>query len=184
MLVVARSLVPKATFLHGAFDPLPIEDRRADVILCQQGLQFAPDRPAAVAEMARVLRRGGRVAVSCWTDVSEQPVFHAFREALLDLGWDDLVEMFAVPFSLPGAELQSLFTSSSFEHVSTTKLTLKLPVGDPREMARIYASVPPFSTRFLAASPEEQQRYLDTVTAGLTDTEPFTTSVLTAGRAA
>ncbi|MDT7539289.1 MAG: hypothetical protein QOI82_2874 [Actinomycetota bacterium] len=183
MLDVARSLVPTVTFVHGAFDALPVQDRRADVVLCQQGLQFAPDRRAAVAEMARVLRRGGRVAVSCWTDVARNPVFNAFRTGLLELGWDDLVQMFTAPFSLPGEELQSLFDNPWFEHVATTEVTMKLPVGDPREMARIYASVPPFSTRYLAASEADQQRYLDTVTAGLTDTEPFATSVLTAIRA-
>jgi ubiquinone/menaquinone biosynthesis C-methylase UbiE len=75
MLAVARSLVPEVTFLQGAFDALPVADASADVVLCQQGLQFGPDRPAAVAEMARVLRPGGRIAVSCWTDVSDQPVF-------------------------------------------------------------------------------------------------------------
>ena len=182
MLDVARSLVPKVTFLLGAFDRLPAPDRRADVVLCQQGLQFAPDRPAAVAEMARVLRRGGRVAVSCWTDVARIPVFNAFREALLTLGWDDLAQMFTVPFSLTGAELESLFRAPAFENVRLTEVTLDLMVGDPREMARLYASVPPFSTRFLAATEAEQQRYLDTVTAGLTDTEPFTTSVVTAIR--
>jgi ubiquinone/menaquinone biosynthesis C-methylase UbiE len=182
MLEVARSLLPNVTFLHGSFDNLPVPDRRTDVVLCQQGLQFAPDRTAAVAEMVRVLRRGGRVAVSCWTDVARIPVFNAFREALLALGWDDLVQMFAMPFSLSAAELESLFRTPSFEHISATELTMKLNVGDPREMARIYATAPPFSTRFLAASEAEQQRYLDTVTAGLTDTEPFTTSVLTAIR--
>jgi trans-aconitate methyltransferase len=183
MLDVARSLVPDVTFVHGGFDALPVQDRRADVVLCQQGLQFAPDRPAAVAEMARVLRRGGRVAVSCWADVARNPVFNAFRVGLLELGWDDLVQMFAAPFSLPGAELTALFGTTAFTAVSTTEVTMRLPVGDPREVARIYASVPPFSTRYLAATEAEQQRYLDTVTAGLTDTEPFTTSVLTAVRA-
>jgi ubiquinone/menaquinone biosynthesis C-methylase UbiE len=182
MLEVARKLVPDVTFLHGAFDNLPVQDRRADVVLCQQGLQFAPDRAAAVAEMARVLRVGGRVAVACWSDVTRQPVFNAFREALLALGWDDLVQMFAVPFRLPAEELKALFVSAPFHQVSVTELTMRLPVGDPREMARIYASVPPFSSRFLAASESDQQRYLDTVTAGLTDTEPFTTSIVTAIR--
>jgi SAM-dependent methyltransferase len=183
MLDVARTLVPDVTFLQGAFAALPVADGSADVVLCQQGLQFAPDRAAAVAEMARVLRPGGRIAVACWTEVGRQPVFNAFREALLGLGWDDLVEAFAVPFSLPGEELQSLFDAGPFDDVTTTELVLQLPVGDPREMARIYASVPPFSTRFLAASEADQQRYLDTVSAGLTETQPFSSSVLTATRA-
>ena len=33
---------------------MPFEDESFDVVLCQQGLQFMPDRRAAVMEMARV----------------------------------------------------------------------------------------------------------------------------------
>ncbi|MDX6198646.1 MAG: hypothetical protein QOJ79_1797 [Actinomycetota bacterium] len=183
MLDVARSLIPDVTFLLGAFDALPVPDACADLVLCQQGLQFAPDRAAAVSEMARVLRPGGRIAVSCWVDIARHPVFNAFRTALIELGWDDLLQLFAAPFSLPAAELETLFAAAAFAGVMTTEVTLDLIVGDPREMARIYASVPPFSARFLAATEAEQQRYLDTVTAGLTNCEPFTTSVLTAIRA-
>lgn len=182
MLDVARSLLPDVRFLQGAFDALPVQDRSADVVLCQQGLQFAPDRPAAVREMARALRPGGRVVVACWSDVSRNPIFAAFRKAVLALGWDDLAQSFSVPFSLPGDELHELFSNASFDTVTTEALTLRLTVGDPREMARIYASVPPFAARYLAASETEQQRYLEIVTEGLTDTEPFTTAVLTAVR--
>lgn len=45
---------------------MPFEDAAFDVVLCQQGLQFMPDRPAAMAEMARVLAPNGRLAVSVW----------------------------------------------------------------------------------------------------------------------
>jgi SAM-dependent methyltransferase len=182
MLDVARSLVPEVTFLQGAFDALPVGDASADVVLCQQGLQFAPDRPAAVAEMARALRPGGRIAVACWVEVARIPVFNAFREGLIALGWDDLVQTFAAPFSLSGPEMEALFTGPSFDDVNLREVTMDLPVGDPREMARVYATVPPFSTRFLAASEADQQRYLDIASDGRTDTEPFTTSVLTARR--
>jgi SAM-dependent methyltransferase len=184
MLDVARKLLPEVTFKQGAFDALPVPDASADVVLCQQGLQFAPDRPAAVAEMARVLRPGGRIAVACWVDARRIPVFNAFREGLIALGWDDLVQTFAAPFSLSGPELEALFSGPSFEQVQVTEVVLDLHVGDPREMARIYATVPPFSMRYLAASEEDQQRYLDIVTAGRSDIEEFTTSVLTAVRAA
>jgi SAM-dependent methyltransferase len=182
MLDVARSLVPEVTFLQGAFDALPVGDASADVVLCQQGLQFAPGRPAAVAEMARALRPGGRIAVACWVEVARIPVFNAFREGLIALGWDDLVQTFAAPFSLSGPEMEALFTGPSFDDVNLREVTMDLPVGDPREMARVYATVPPFSTRFLAASEADQQRYLDIASDGRTDTEPFTTSVLTARR--
>jgi ubiquinone/menaquinone biosynthesis C-methylase UbiE len=45
---------------------LPFEDRSFDVVLCQQGLQYFPDRGKAVREMARVLVPGGRLALNVW----------------------------------------------------------------------------------------------------------------------
>ena len=59
---------------------MPFEDTTFDAVLCQQGLQFMPDRPAALAEMARVLKTDGRLAVSVWK--SESPFGTALSSAL------------------------------------------------------------------------------------------------------
>ncbi len=40
---------------------MPLADGAFDVVLCQMGLQFFPDRPAALREMHRVLKPEGRV---------------------------------------------------------------------------------------------------------------------------
>ena len=45
---------------------LAVPDAAYDVVLCQQGLQFFPDAPAAAAEMRRVLRAGGVAGVAVW----------------------------------------------------------------------------------------------------------------------
>src|SRR4029434_7513916 len=37
-----------------------LPDGAVDLVLCQQGLQFFPDKPAALREMPRVLVSGGR----------------------------------------------------------------------------------------------------------------------------
>jgi SAM-dependent methyltransferase len=44
----------------GSATKLPFDDGSFDVVLCQQGLQYFPDRPAAMREMARVLVAGGQ----------------------------------------------------------------------------------------------------------------------------
>jgi ubiquinone/menaquinone biosynthesis C-methylase UbiE len=63
-------------------DKLGATDRSIDVVTCQQGLQFFPDRPAALAEMRRVLRPGGNVGVAVWCDVEDNPPFLALASAL------------------------------------------------------------------------------------------------------
>lgn len=49
---------------------------------CRLGLQYFPDRPAAMREMARVARPGGRVAVMVWRDIGQSPGFAALADAL------------------------------------------------------------------------------------------------------
>ena len=47
-------------------DHLDQPDQAYDVVLCREGLMFAFDPAHAVAEIRRVLRPGGRVAVAVW----------------------------------------------------------------------------------------------------------------------
>src|SRR5262249_46338280 len=46
---------------------LPFENAAFDVVLCQQGVQFFPDRVKGLREMRRVLRPGGRLAFTVWS---------------------------------------------------------------------------------------------------------------------
>jgi ubiquinone/menaquinone biosynthesis C-methylase UbiE len=66
MLAVARatSSNPTIEWLEGSADSLPFPDGSFDRALCQQGLQYFPDRSAAVRELRRVLAPGGRLAIS------------------------------------------------------------------------------------------------------------------------
>ena len=75
MLNVAKKNTLIEWHLGSAID-LPFKDDSFDVVLCQQGLQYFPDRPAAMREMARVLAPGGRVSLCVWGALDRQ-VFHA-----------------------------------------------------------------------------------------------------------
>jgi ubiquinone/menaquinone biosynthesis C-methylase UbiE len=50
---------------------LPFEDASFDVVCCQFGAMFFPDRVAGYAEARRVLRPGGRFAFSVWDRIEE-----------------------------------------------------------------------------------------------------------------
>ena len=80
MLGVARRLAPGIDWREGDAGALPLrEGERFDVVVCQQGLQFFPDRLAAARRMHRALERGGRLAVSTWRPDEECPPLRELR---------------------------------------------------------------------------------------------------------
>jgi ubiquinone/menaquinone biosynthesis C-methylase UbiE len=76
MLAVARAVEPAIDWREGNASGLPLRDgEQFDVVVCQQGLQFFPDKPAAAAQMRRALAKGGRLAVATWRPDDEIPLF-------------------------------------------------------------------------------------------------------------
>jgi ubiquinone/menaquinone biosynthesis C-methylase UbiE len=70
MLTVARA-TPRGSgatihWIEGSAVAMDLPDASFDVVLCQQGLQFFPDRLAALREIHRVLVPGGRALLSVW----------------------------------------------------------------------------------------------------------------------
>jgi SAM-dependent methyltransferase len=72
--------VPLATWQQADALSLPFDDQRFDLIICQFGVMFFPDKPAAFREMRRVLAPGGRLLFSTWGAVQT----HGFAAALVD----------------------------------------------------------------------------------------------------
>jgi SAM-dependent methyltransferase len=68
---------------------LPFDDGAFDLVLCQFGTMFFPDKPKAFAEARRVLKPGGRLLFSVWDRIEDNEFTDAIEEALAALFPDD-----------------------------------------------------------------------------------------------
>ncbi|MFE5741852.1 class I SAM-dependent methyltransferase [Streptomyces celluloflavus] len=64
MLDRARHNAPDAEYRRGFLERLPLADDSVDLALCTLAMTHLPDLTAGVAELARVVRPGGRVIIS------------------------------------------------------------------------------------------------------------------------
>jgi SAM-dependent methyltransferase len=55
------------TWKAGDAEALPFPDGTFDVVVSSCGLMFAPDQQKVANEVARVTKRGGRIAIQAWT---------------------------------------------------------------------------------------------------------------------
>ena len=68
---------------------LPFADRSFDVVVCQFGAMFFPDKPRAYAEVARVLRPGGAFLFNTWDRIEHNEIADSVQRALDTLFPDD-----------------------------------------------------------------------------------------------
>ena len=122
-LAVARAVGdPESRFVGwqvGRAERLPLRDAAIDLVVCQFGLMFFSDRPAAVREMHRVTSKGGRLVASTWQGLDRHPFHQAIHVATLDrLG----ISTVASVFSLGDAdELATLIHSAGFSDVGSRR---------------------------------------------------------------
>jgi ubiquinone/menaquinone biosynthesis C-methylase UbiE len=97
---------------------LPFDDGTFDVVACQFGLMFVPDKPLALREMRRVLRRGGTLLLSTWDDLARNTASTLIHElAFAELPADPPTFM-RTPFSLPDPiALRTLVEAAGFATV-------------------------------------------------------------------
>ncbi len=93
---------------------IPYPDSSFDLAFIQQGLQFFPDKPAALAEIRRVLKPGGWLYLTCWRAIS---AFNgSLAEALEQHLGPEAAEKARAPFSFrDGALIERLLVEAGFD---------------------------------------------------------------------
>jgi ubiquinone/menaquinone biosynthesis C-methylase UbiE len=147
---------------------LPFEKGVFDVVLCQQGVQFFPDRLQALREMRRVLRLGGRLAFTVWSAIGDAPYQAALADALARHVSPEAGSMARAPHALHDAvELHGLVASAGFRNVRVrpTIETTKLPL--PKEFVPGHFAALPMAETIARLLPDRRAALIEDITEAL-----------------
>jgi len=104
MLKVARRKSERIEWKEGRAESLGFPDASFDAVVSQFGFMFFTDRVAALREMMRVLRPGGRLAVAVCDSLERSPGYAALAELLQRLFGERVADAFRAPFALGDRE--------------------------------------------------------------------------------
>jgi ubiquinone/menaquinone biosynthesis C-methylase UbiE len=131
-------------YLESPAAPLAASSGAFDAVLCQQGLQFFPDRHRALREMRRVLKPNGRAAIAVWAELEHNQIFAAFHAALSGVAPPELASLITAPFSWPsGAQLKDAAQEAGFRDVRLLTPTLPMVLeGGVEQAVRSFSATP------------------------------------------
>jgi ubiquinone/menaquinone biosynthesis C-methylase UbiE len=166
MLRVARARLPELEWREGNVLALPFADDEFDAVCCQLGLQFFPDRPAALSEMRRVLEPGGRFGASVYASIERNPAAEALSDALDRHLGEGASRAKRHEHSLSDrAELAGLLATGGFADVRVETITREVRFASAEEWVRIQFAATPLAALLERREPSERERLVGLVGA-------------------
>lgn len=176
MLQVARTVVPPVgapiTWREGSVLALPFSDATFDVVLCQWGLEFFPDRAHGLQEMGLVLVPDGRLGLRVWRALDRQPFQTAVLAALdrhLFRGQDGPSRAAVLqPFSLADAEeVRALVADAGFRDIHVQIRTHPIRFASVEAYTVGFLSGIPIASEIAAMEETARTRMIQEIVAAL-----------------
>jgi len=124
---------------------LPFEDRTFDVVACQFGAMFFPDKVQGYREARRVLKPGGRFFFNVWDRIEDNEFADVVTQALAAVFPDDPPRFMArTPHGYHDvAKIREELTAAGFADVSIDTLDARSKAPSPRDPAIAYCQGTP-----------------------------------------
>jgi SAM-dependent methyltransferase len=163
MVELGSARVPSATWRVADGLHLPFDDAEFDLVACQFGVMFFPDRRAGFAELHRVLRPGGTLLCSTWGALAEHDFGAATGVALERVFPDDTPQFLRLPHGYDDHEqIRADVASGGFAEVDLETVTLEGVAPSAAAVAHGFCAGSPLRAELL------ERGDLDELTARIT----------------
>lgn len=147
---------------------LPFADAAFDVVFCQQGLQFFPDKPAALRQMRRVLVPGGIVALSVFGAPNRYNA--ALADALARYVDEKVAMRSLAPYALRDVEaLRTIVNAAGFAHADIRTSVFTKRVEPSQEWLLQDTGGSPYSSAIAALDAATRAAMIRDIAAALKD---------------
>nr|QKW93925.1 class I SAM-dependent methyltransferase [Vitiosangium cumulatum] len=139
MLAVARQMVgPDANVEWAQQDMtrLRFADGEFDAVVCQFGLMFVPNKPAAAREALRVIRPGGQLLLATWRSLEHNAAIRLAHETVCALFPSEPPRFYLTQtgYGEP-SEMTRLLVDAGFVDVRAEPVQKRSVLGNTRELA-------------------------------------------------
>lgn len=152
---------------------LPFPDRSFDLVVCQFGVMFFPDKVGANREAARVLREGGRYLVAIWDSMARNPGSKAMSDgvaALFPGNPPRFLERTPFGYSDPAAIEHDLL-EAGFRDITFETVERRSRLASARDAAIGMCCGSPLRSEIEDRNPEMLDRAVDAAAAALSQWE-------------
>lgn len=143
MVKVAQSAFPAARFVTGDAEAIPKNDADFDAVICSFGIMHVGSPETMFNEIARVLKPGGRVALSHWIGPPQSPFFRIVFGTMQSLADMSVVPASPPPFALSSEDtMREQLEAAGFREFSSARVPLifKAPKGQFAKHFRNFAA--------------------------------------------
>jgi len=135
MLAAAKEIEPDIDWVLCGAEALDVDDGVFDSVISQFGMMFFDDRRKSVAEMFRVLKPGGSLAIAVWRSVEHNPAYADIISVLEEHVGTAAADASRLPYSLGNSDdVTAVLEGSGFADIAVEAIIETAMFPSSRQM--------------------------------------------------